>query len=512
MGAIPVTMIVVYMVIVTIVGSLLATRSRSAREWALAGGGMGTIMLAFGIAGTRIGGAGTYGVAGDVINGGVWNLWWYGINTFLAMALVALFYAVPFRRLQLHTVSEVFRQRFGSERCVALTSLCVQTEYLIVDVIEAFLIGAILDALTPLPFTVTVFIAAAILITYTALGGLWGSAVTNLIHCAVILSGLLAVGWLGVRELGGWEKVVEGVNGRLAEDGKEAAAWWSFIGAGWGGVIGMFFSATIHTPAASIYVNFAGAARSERAIIPAFFVGGAIGALMPVLAGWIGVQTLARYGAHAGLSSYRYITQLAADINPWIGGVALAAVLAAIISSGGPILLASATLFVQDWLRFTRDYDPIRKLRAFRIATVVYGLVAAVIALLIRDFRISVLDLLLFGFAMVCPPAIAVGFVFYWKRTTEAGAFWGMLLGYVVGLVWFVLIKQALRIEFEAGEDAAWPARVFAYLFTFQGRGIDPSYPTTLLPLLLVPLISLLSRQETTRRADFYERLARPGS
>ena len=48
-------------------------------------------MIAVGIAGTRIGGAATYGVAGDVITGGVWNMWWYGISAFLAMALVGCF-------------------------------------------------------------------------------------------------------------------------------------------------------------------------------------------------------------------------------------------------------------------------------------------------------------------------------------------------------------------------------------------------------------------------------------
>ena len=50
----------------------------------MAGGGMSTAMVAFGVAGTRIGGAGTYGVAERAMSGGLWYMWWYGINTFLA--------------------------------------------------------------------------------------------------------------------------------------------------------------------------------------------------------------------------------------------------------------------------------------------------------------------------------------------------------------------------------------------------------------------------------------------
>ena len=98
MDAIALTTIIVYLVAATTAGSLMARRARNSAGWAVAGGGMSTMLVAVGIAGTRIGGAGTYGVAGDVISGGVWNLWWYGINAFLALAIVGLFFAIYFRR------------------------------------------------------------------------------------------------------------------------------------------------------------------------------------------------------------------------------------------------------------------------------------------------------------------------------------------------------------------------------------------------------------------------------
>jgi Na+/proline symporter len=87
-----------YLVSTTLVGILMVRRSRGSDDWSVAGGRMGILLIAVGIAGTRIGGAATYGVAGDVITGGVWNMWWYGISAFLAMALVGLFFAVPYRR------------------------------------------------------------------------------------------------------------------------------------------------------------------------------------------------------------------------------------------------------------------------------------------------------------------------------------------------------------------------------------------------------------------------------
>lgn len=497
--------IIAYLVAVTGIGSLLARRTRSSSDWAVAGGGMSMAMIAVGVAGTRIGGAGTYGVAGDVMADGVWNMWWYAISTFLAMAIVGLFFAGPYRRLQLHTVGEAFTVRFGSRRCQVLTSLCVQTEYFIVNIIEAYVIATILVGLTGMDMLLAVLIAAVVLVSYTSLGGLWGTAFTNLIHCAVIIVGLLAVGLLGVRDAGGWGDVVSVVNNHLSEGARSRPAWWSFAGAGWGAVFGMVFSVVIHTPAASVYTNYSTAARSERILLPGFLAAGLIGALMPLLAGLIGILTVAQYGVNPGTAGYKNITQLATDINPIIGGIALAAVLAAVISSGGPILLSSATMFVRDWLPFTRDYSSQRQLLTYRITTVIYGFVAAFVAWRVsKSASVSILDMLLFGFAMVVPPAIAVGYLLYWRKTTEQGAFWGMGIGYGAGLVWFLLIKWAAAVDFTVPDDASGIQRAMHFLLRYKGEGIDPSYATTLVPIFAVPIVSILTAKYVQPNERFY--------
>ncbi|MYD72368.1 MAG: hypothetical protein F4W89_16735 [Acidobacteria bacterium] len=509
MDTVAVGVIVLYLVAATAAGSLMARRTTTSTGWAVAGGGMSTVLVAVGIAGTRIGGAGTYGVAGDVISGGVWNLWWYGISTFLALSLVGLFFAVYYRRLRLQTVGEIFTLRWGNRRCQWLTSLCVQTEYLIVNLIEAYVIGVIVSTLTPLSMFSGVLVSAAIFATYVSLGGLWGTAITNLIHCAVVLVGLTAVGLLGIDQLGGWSGVTEALAGHLTAASRDVEAWWGFTGAGWLPVFAMIFSAAIHTPAASVYTNYAAAARNERQIAPAFVAAGIIAALMPILAGLIAILTTARYGLDTGLTGYRNLTTLASEISPVVGGVALAAVLAAVISSGGPILLSSATMFVRDWLPFTRRYDSARRLRAYQATTVAYAIVAALAAWVVATrTTISILDLLLFGFAMVVPPAIAVGYLIYWRRTTERGAYWGMATGYGAGLLWFALIKVALAAGFSASADASALYRLLVYCLTVDGEGIDPSYVTTFIPLVVVPLVSRLTTDTSGDRERFYAMLA----
>ncbi len=504
-----VSVIVLYLAGVTLVGALMARRSKGSSEWSVAGGGMSGVLVAFGLAGARIGGAGTYGVAGDVVAGGVWNMWWYAISSFAALVLVGLAFAVPYRRLRLRTVGELFSIRFGSGRCQWLTSLCVQTEYAVINVIEAYVIGVIISALTPLSMFHGTLIAALVLATYVALGGLWGTAVTNVIHCTVILASLLAVGLLGLEQLGGWSAVTAQVDAQLSTSDGSRAVWWGFAGGGWMAIVAMFFSATIHSPAASIYANYSTAARTERSLAPAYISAGAIAALMPVLAGLIGILTVARYGTDSGPVGYRNLTTLAAEISPVLGGIALAAVLAAVISSGGPILLSSATMFVRDWIPSSATYSSERRLRAYQTVTVIYALISALIAWWIAtNTRVSILDLLLFAFAVVVPAAISVAYVLYWRPTTESGAFWGMLTGYAAGGVWFALIKWALWVELQVPAAGAPPLRWLIALLTWGGEGLDPAYVTTAVPLLVVPLVSLFTDLSLERESGFRARLA----
>ncbi len=504
---ISIIVIVGYLAIFTGIGILLNRRNKSSSDWATGSGTMGIFMLAAGIAGTRIGGAGTYGVAGDVMNTGLGNMW-YGINSFTALLLVGLFFAIPYRRLNLSSIGEVFDRRFRSARCQWLTSLCVQTEYLIINIIEPFVIGLIINGVTGLPFVPSVFIGGAVILVFTTMGGLKGAAITNVIHCAVIIFGLAAVGILAMENLGGWEATMNKVETQLATANKDAINWWSFTGIGWATIIALFFSATLHTPAASVYVNFSSSSRTEKGLIPAFFLAGILAATMPILAGFVGLEAVAKYGADSGLSGYRNITELATSVGPFVGGIALAAILAALISSGAPILLGSSTMLVNDWIPGSKKFSTTTKLKAYKITTVVYGLVATTIAAFSEGSLTSVLKFLLLGYAMVVPPAIAIAFMFYVKRTSETAVFWSIAIGFFAGL-----IHWGLNTWFEGAEyaTAGGFGQFWHELMLSLGKWKDPTFTATLVPLavILVLLFVFPEKEETELSKQFYADLKR---
>ena len=498
--------IVLYLGFFAAFGLYMNRRNTSGSDWAIGGGTLSLFMLAAGAAGTRIGGVATYGVAGDVINDGIGHLW-FSFNTLAAMALMGLFFVVPYRRLKVVTVGQVFDRRFGSYRCQWLTSLCVQCEYCIINIIEPFILGSIISGVTGLPFAASVAIGGLLIVTFTVTGGLKGTAAANVIHTGVIFLGLFLVGIVAMQNLGGWDAVVTQSTARLAEAGKDEVAWWSFNGIGLASIIAMFIAATIHTPAVSIYANFASSAAKEEYLLKGFIFAGIIAAIMPLVAGFIGILTMATYGSESGLSGYLNIAQLAIDTGPVLGGIALAAVLAAVISTAAPILLASVTMFVNDWVPGGKNFSGDQQLRAYKIVTVIYGSVATIIASL--GYISSVLQLVLLALAMVVPPAIAVTFVIYWRRTSEQAAFWGMAAGFAGGLMMWLLNTLFDGMEnATAGGFAQW----WHELITYLGEWSDPSFLTLLVPLITIPTISLLCPNKAAgneRHDAFYGKLGR---
>ena len=90
-----------------------------------------------------------------------------------------------------------------------------------------------------------------------------------------------------------------------------------------------------------------------------------------------------------------------------------------------------------------------------------------------------------------------------------------MVSGYAVGMVWYGLIRWAGYVDFAAPEGSSAARRAFHACFMDfwnSGEGLDPSYLTTLIPLLAVPIVSLFTAEDTENRDKFYDVVAGRGT
>ncbi len=122
--------------------------------------------------------------------------------------------------------------------------------------------------------------------------------------------------------------------------------------------------------------------------------------------------------------------------SPYIGGIFLAAILAAIMSTADSQLLVTSSAIAEDFYKvmFRRRAGNKELVWVGRIAVIVVAVLAALIAL---NPNSSVLDLVSYawaGFGATFGPLVLISL--FWKRMTVKGAVAGIIIGGCTALIW----------------------------------------------------------------------------
>lgn len=175
--------------------------------------------------------------------------------------------------------------------------------------------------------------------------------------------------------------------------------------------------------------------RSIRAIPAARRIG--TGWVIVVLGGatLVGLVGIGRLGPPLRAPDTVYIVLSRALLNPWIAGVMLIAVLAAIMSTADSQLLVSSTALTEDFYRalLNRRASDRALVWVGRGAVVVVILVAFVIALR-GGGLLGIVAYAWAGFGAAFGPVVLLSL--YWPRMTWAGAMAGIVSGAATVLLW----------------------------------------------------------------------------
>ena len=192
--------------LVFFMGSYIAAEKankNTEEEVMLAGRSIPLWIAIFTMSATWVGGGYINGAAEATYNSG---LIWVQAPWGYAMSLIigGLFFAKKMRRYQFKTMLDPLAQRFG-EKTAALFFLPALTG-------EVFWTAAILSALGStfgvvlgLDFQSSIILSAIIAIAYTALGGLWAVALTDVIQMILLLVGLSITIPYALDFVGGWD-------------------------------------------------------------------------------------------------------------------------------------------------------------------------------------------------------------------------------------------------------------------------------------------------------------------
>ncbi len=457
-----------YLVVVLAIGVWAARRTRNARDFFIAGQGVGLVVAALATMSAAF--------SGFVFLGGPGLTYRMGIVSLFIVAPVGftsgLLCWVVGKRLRLlaearevFTVPDAIACRYRSRAAAGLAAVAVAlgtvgylgAQFLALGVLLQSMLG--LQGLAP-----AVAVGVAVVLAYSVAGGMLAGVYTDLFQGALMTVAALAVFALAVRVPGGWSAITasiadaEAFGPRFLDPLGGGTAFTAF---------GFFFVFGVGVLGQPQMLHKFYMLRDPRQLrwFPAV-LGGSQAACILI---WVGiglaVPALVAQGRLAPLerpddAAAAFLLGFAPDA---LAGLVLAAVLAAIMSTADSFVNIGSAALVRDLPRALRR--PVRdELLWGRIVTVGLAVAAASLALAYGDL-VALLGTFAFGtFAAALAPALAVGL--NWTRVTARAACVSIVTGTVLNVT-LELLRRTDAFPFAAGvlPAAVALADSFAALF-----------------------------------------------
>ncbi|HOW64596.1 MAG TPA: sodium:solute symporter [Candidatus Paceibacterota bacterium] len=427
-------------------------------DYFLAGRNAGWIVIGASIFTSNIGSEHIVGLAGQGASTGFAMAHWE-LHAWCLIVLAGLF--VPFYyKSAVQTIPEFLEKRFSSHTrlvlsCVSLV-LYVFTKVSVTVYAGAIVFRALLPDTFGSPenaFWVGAFSTVIITGVYTVFGGMRAIMNTATPQAVIILLGSFIITAIGLTKLGGWGELV-----RLASENKEQFALWRPLSDPdfpWLGVlmaspiIGLWYWCTDQyivqrtlsakdLPTARRGALFGGLLKVWPVLI--FLIPGMIGWAMhqkgiiqlPFKMGADGLATTTIDG------DLVFPTLVKLLLPPGIRGLIVACLLAALMSSLASLFNSSASLFTVDiYDKFRPNQSPAHLLLVGRIATTaVVGLGIIWIPVMAQVSKGGLYQYLQNVQGYLAPSITAVFFLgLFWKRINATAATWGLVAGFVLGMV-----------------------------------------------------------------------------
>ncbi len=417
--------VAVYLMLMIGLGVYAARRATSAAEFMVAGRRLGLPMATATMLATWMGAATIMGAAGAAYGGGFLAVIADPFGAGLALFLAGLFVVRLMRRLRLVTVTEFLEQKYGRAAGL-LAAIGLIIAYVGWTAAQFVAFGFILNTFTNVDTVTGIFIGAAIVLTYTAFGGMWAVALTDFVQVIIIIAGLVLLLPLALDGIGGWDALVAGLpehSFRLIPLENDWPSWiayirdWAVLG------IGSF--------AAQDMLQRTFASRNESVAQNSAYLAGfgylTVG-LVPVLLGMIG------YVEMSGLADPEtVIPRLAMEhLPPILMALFLSALLAAIMSSSDSALLAGSSIITSSILPLLKkDVSDRDRLNSARWSVPLIGAIALIVGLTVQEvYDLAINALAVIMVVLVAPTVLAI----WWPRANRAGALAAMITGYVVWL------------------------------------------------------------------------------
>jgi len=427
--------IIIYLLGMVTIGLVSKKKARGVDDFFVAGRKSSSLFITGSLLATIVGGSATVGMAGLGFTRGLTGAWWLLVGS-IGLIFLGIFFAKKVRNFALYTLPELIEKQYDKRMALA-SSVLIVIAWIGITAAQIIAAGKILGILGIGSPVMWMVIFTIVFVAYTILGGQYAIIRTDTLQAFIIFAGIFGGLALLMSRLGGWS----GLQSALPPE------YFSFpVNAQFDGmqlttlllVVGLTYVVGPDMYSRLFCARDNRAARSSTLwtallLIPLAFA-----------------ITLIGMGAAAlfpQISPEQAFPMIIKEIfSPVLGGIVLAALLCAIMSSADTILLSASTILTVDIIGGLKP--PASQgniLPRSRWVIAILGICSLIVALALK----GVISALLFAYTIytagVILPVLA-GFFKYRLKVTPLGALAALIGGGTVGLISKLMAIQYLDL------------------------------------------------------------------
>lgn len=451
--------VIVYWLISVAIGLYAATRVHNTKDFAIAGRHLPFYMVTATVFATWFGSETVLGIPATFLKEGLHGVVADPFGSSLCLILVGLFFAAPLYRMNLLTIGDFYKKRYG-RGVEVLTTLAIVISYLGWVGAQITALGLVFNVVSAgeISKLAGMWIGSGTILIYTLFGGMWAVAITDFLQMIIIVIGMLWIGGEVSGMVGGVGVVVDHAIGSgkfqfwPSFDAKEMIGFF----AAW---ITMMFGSI---PQQDVFQRVQ-SAKTEKIAIWGSVLGGSlyfIFAFVPMFLAYS--ATLIDPDMVAELidsDSQMILPRLVLDHAPLFAQVMFfGALLSAIKSCASATLLAPSVTFTENILKpLLPQHNDRKLLLAMRVVTLTFTVLVTLYAMYSKA---SIFKMVENAYQITLVAAfIPLLCGLYWRRATNQGA----LVAIFCGLsVW-------LAILLAGGDDPFIPAQFAGLIASIVG-------------------------------------------
>lgn len=441
--------IILYFLFVIAVGFIIKKKIKTSNDFLNSGKNIPLWITSLAFISANLGAQEVLGMVASGAKYGIMTAHFYWVGAIFAMVFLGLFMMPFYYGSKARSVPEYLLMRFD-EKTRALNAITFAVMTVFSSGISLYALAKLLEIILHWDFSVSIWIAAGIVMVYTFMGGLTSAVYNEVLQFFLIVLGLSPLVIVALQDAGGWDSIKTTLEPQYTHA-------WKYMGNSNENPMGIHYMPLIFGLGLAmsfgywctdfLVVQRAMIARNLNAAQRTPIIAAIPKLLMPVIVVLPGLIALAIMKMHPEPSEGTYRIPLAADggtdytmtlpsliahyYPSGMLGVGITALMASFMSGMAGNVTAFNSVFTYDIYQsyFAKGKSDRHYLLVGKFITV-FGILFSIITAYIAQSFNNINDFLQLVFSFVNGPLFATFFLgMFWKRTTGHGAFSGLLGG-----------------------------------------------------------------------------------